>query len=365
MNYRKIKSFFNFEIVVKKLIFSFVLILFSWSLSAQNSDKRMLLESERNTIQIFKNNVNSVVNVSSVKVARSFWDMAEVNIPAGAGSGFVWDKEGHIVTNFHVVQGNSFLITFHKDKKQYKAKIIGVAPHKDIAVLKLIDKVADLTPIKIGRSNTLEVGQKSVAIGNPFGFDHTITSGIISAIDRQIEGVTGVKIKKMIQTDASINPGNSGGPLLASSGDLIGMNTIIISGSGSSSGVGFAVPVDTIARIVPQLIKYGKVIRPGLGISLLRDEQRSMFGVNQGVVIRTIFRGSGADSANLRGIGRDRRGRYYLGDIIVKINNNDINSFDDIYNTLDDYKIGDVVDISYIRDGKTNTVKLKLTQLSD
>lgn len=323
-----------------------------------------LTDSEKNSIKTFQETVNSVVFVSNMKLAKSLWSYGEVEIPAGAGSGYVWDNEGHIVTNFHVVQGgDSFIISFHKDSKQYKAKLVGVEPRQDIAVLKLIEKPSNLTPIKVGSSKDLVVGQKAMAIGNPFGLDHTLTEGIISALDRKIDGIGGVKIHGMVQTDAAINPGNSGGPLLNSSGEMIGMNTVIYSNSGSSAGVGFAVPMDSIKMIVPELIKYGKVTRPALGIGIAPEAIRYRFGINEGIIIATIFEQGPAEKAGLKGMAQDAFGRYYLGDIILAVGEDKVNSHDDIFHVLGKYKIGDTVEITYKRKDAIKKVKVKLGKI--
>lgn len=329
-----------------------------------------LLAYEKNTIGVFKSVAPSVVNVSNIQIARRggpWFDSSYEEVPAGAGTGFVWDNEGHIVTNFHVVQGGTkFLITFRKDNTQYEAKVVGAAPSKDIAVLKLIKMPKSLTPITSGVSKTLEVGQKAMAIGNPFGLDHTITSGIISALGRKIQSVTNLKIHGMIQTDTSINPGNSGGPLIDSRGQLIGMNTAIYSASGSSAGVGFAVPVDTIKRFVPELIKHGEIIRPALGISVLSERHKKMFSIQEeGIVIREVLRSKGAQRSGLRGMTKDRGGRYFLGDIITKVEGKKVKSLDDIFHLLEKFKIGDNVKVEYIRSGKVNTTTVKLSRLSE
>jgi S1-C subfamily serine protease len=329
-----------------------------------NRDMGRLLENEKNTINIFREGVKSVVNVSNVKYARTSWFSSNVSeIPFGVGSGFVWDSKGHIVTNYHVImEGDSFLISFHGDKKQYKAELVGAEPKQDIAVLKLKEMPKKLYSIKVGQSNDLLVGQKTLAIGNPFGLDHTITQGIVSALGRKIPGIGDVTIHGMIQTDSSINPGNSGGPLIDSTGELIGMNTIIYSKSGSSSGVGFAVPVDSIKRIVPQLIKHGKVIRPGLGVGILPEYHKSRFGVEEGLVVTFVDEDSGAFKAGLRGIQQDRRGRYYLGDVIIAVDGKKVANFDDIYHALNKYKVGDEVEVTYLHKGeKKKKAKVKLT----
>ena len=252
-----------------KSVLLFCLILFSVSSWAAD-----LLSVETKTIEIYRKVVPSTVNVSNMKLARTF-NYGEIEVPQGAGSGFVWNEDGHIVTNFHVVQGGtSFIVTFNNDPKQYKATLVGTAPDKDIAVLKLDEKPAKLVPVSIGSSKDLQVGQYAFAIGSPFGLDYSLSTGVISALGRKIDGIGGVKINDMIQTDAAINMGNSGGPLLNSSSNLIGMNTVIFSTSGSSAGLGFAVPVDTIKMVVPQLIKHGKIIRPGLGIGIVPDSRK-------------------------------------------------------------------------------------------
>ncbi len=340
-----------------------LLTLFMSLLSFSNDDLSNLLSEEKRTIHIYHETVPSVVNVSNIKVADSFF-YGKVEVPQGAGTGFVWDKDGHIVTNYHVVQGgNSFVITFHNDKKQYKAKVVGTAPKKDIAVLKLTEVPKRLKPIKIGSSKNLLVGQMSLAIGNPFGLDHSISKGIISALGRKIDGIGGVKIHEMIQTDAAINQGNSGGPLLNSSGEVIGMNTMIFSTSGSSSGLGFAVPVDTINRNVPQIIKYGKVIRPAIGIGILDERKKKSLGIKKGAVITYIVPRGAASKAGLKGMMKDEYGRIFLGDIILKINNKTVDNLDDIYYQLDKYKVGQEISITYLRDKKKIKTKLKLQQL--
>lgn len=322
-----------------------------------------LLEVEKVTSKVYQDSLSCVVNVSNIKLANNFF-YGSVEVPAGAGSGFVWDDKGHIVTNYHVVQGgDSFVVTFNKDSKQYKATVIGVEPKKDIAVLKIEGKT-NLSAVKPGSSKNLKVGQMTFAIGSPFGLDHTLTTGVVSALGRKIDGVGGVKIHDMIQTDAAINMGNSGGPLLNSSGELIGMNTVIFSTSGSSAGLGFAVPVDTIKEIVPQLIQHGKVIRPALGVSLIPDEARErVLGEGKGVIISFVQPKSPADEAGLRGMSKSRRGKFYLGDIIIAINSDQINSYDDIYHALGKYKIGDKIIIRYLREGKEKTTQLTLKAL--
>ena len=310
-----------------------------------------MLPDEINNIQVNNTTAPSVVNVSSIKQHRDFFGVRSE--PSG-GSGFVWDKEGHIVTNDHVIKGvDKIFITLHNDNQQYEAKVVGRAARKDIAVLKIDVSPDKLIPINRGISSDLLVGQKTLALGNPFGLDHTLTTGIISALDRKINGAGGVEIHGIIQTDASINPGNSGGPLLNSKGELIGMNTAIISKSGSSSGLGFAVPVDTVTQIVPQLIKHGKEIRPTLGVEI-----EGRVRLNRGVAIRVAM--GAAKDAGLEGMKVDRWGRVYYGDIITQIEDTKINSLNDLYHCLSQYKIGDDVKVTFIRQNKLMTTNVTL-----
>ena len=319
-----------------------------------------LLPDEENSIKVFSDAAPSVVYVTNVAIGQSMY-MDEFAIPQGAGSGFVWDEKGHIVTNFHVVQGGDAFLVALKDQTQLEARLVGSDLNKDIAVLKLVKRPEALKPVRLGSSDQLRVCQKTLAIGNPFGLDHTLTTGIISALGREVVGIGGVTIRDMIQTDAAINPGNSGGPLLDSSGDLIGMNTMIYSRSGSSSGIGFAVPVSFIKRIVPQLIQYGKVIRPGIGITMLTAGQKYyLLGDQDGVVINQVTRGGPAAKAGLRGLRRLPGGRLALGDVIVGLGPSEVKDYDDLYNALDRFSAGDVVDVKVLRGGKVLTFPLTL-----
>lgn len=321
----------------------------------------VLQPDELNNIQVFNTNVLSVVNVSNFRVSQNPFNYDIRSDLAGSGSGFVWSDQGHIVTNYHVVQGGDrFYVSFHKDSKKYEAIVIGSAPNKDLAVLKLKEFPPKLIPLKVGSSALLAVGQKAIAIGNPFGLDHTMTTGVVSALDRTIESQAQVEIRNVIQTDAAINPGNSGGPLLDSSGNLIGVNTAIYSNSGSSAGIGFAVPVDTVKRVIPQLIAHGKEVTPSIGIYLLREDLKAYFNVQKGLVIRGIVKDSSAEKAGLKGIQQDQRGRIYLGDVILAVEGKEINNYNDIYHTLSGYKVGDIVEITYQRKDKLYKTQIKL-----
>jgi S1-C subfamily serine protease len=321
-----------------------------------------LTDDERNTIDVVNKNKNSCVFITNIQLVRD-WFFNEEKVARGSGSGFIWDHQGHIVTNFHVIEdGVEFSVTL-PNREQRQAKLIGKEENKDIAVLQVQGDLRSLEPVTIGSSSDLQVGQKVIAIGNPFGFDHTVTKGIVSALGRNILGAGGVTIRDMIQTDASINPGNSGGPLLDSSGKLIGMNTMIVSPSGSSSGVGFAVPVDTIKKIVPEIIRYGKVIRPDLPLTILSDAYARRLGADvEGAIILEVPKGGETERAGLRGLSRDRQGYIYLGDVITALDGKRIKSYDDLYSALENYKIGDIVTLTVEREGKPRTVKITLVR---
>ncbi|MBI3550583.1 MAG: trypsin-like peptidase domain-containing protein [Elusimicrobia bacterium] len=323
-----------------------------------------LLPDEENTIKLFDEGSPSVVFVTNIAIGQDFF-MEQVAVPQGAGSGFIWDKSGHIVTNFHVVRGGSAFLVTLKDHTELEAKLVGVEPRKDIAVLKVTKGLEKMRPVRPGNSETLKVGQKAIAIGNPFGLDNTLTTGVISALGRQIEGVGGVTIHDVIQTDAAINPGNSGGPLLDSDGRLIGMNTMIYSNSGASAGVGFAVPVNIINRIVPQIIAHGRAVQPGIGITILTPQQAAqILGDSPGVVVREVNPNGPAARAGMKGIHRDRMtGRLVLGDILVGIDDKKVHNYDQLYNTLDAYKPGDTVTVRALRDGKERSYRIELVNV--
>ncbi len=318
------------------------------------------IEDERNTIGVFRAAAASTVFVTQTRVVEDWFFGTQQEVPAGSGSGFVWDEQGHVVTNFHVVEGaRTVTVTFH-DQETFEAKVVGLEPRKDIAVLKVEAPAKLLVPIKVAKGTELEVGQKTIAIGNPFGLDFTLTTGVISALGRQVQGAGGVTIKDMIQTDAAINPGNSGGPLLDSSSQLIGMNTMIYSKSGSSAGIGFAVPVTTIAKVVPQIIKTGRAEQVGLGIAVDPHQKlERRLGV-RGVIVGQVPDGSAAHKAGLRGLTRTRRG-FVLGDIIVGIDDARVNDYDDLYSALDAHKADDVVKVTVVRGEETVTVSVKLS----
>lgn len=309
-----------------------------------------LAGDEKNIIELFQNASPSVVYITSIELRRNLFSLNVYEIPKGTGSGFVWDKEGRIVTNYHVIEDAGRVQVTLSDDTTWKAVLVGAAPDKDIAVLQISAPAVGLQPILIGESHSLQVGQKVVAIGNPFGLDHTITAGIVSALNREIKSVTGQTIQGMIQTDAAINPGNSGGPLLDSAGRLIGINTAIYSPAGVSAGIGFAVPVDVVNQVVPELIKHGRLLRPALGISIANERLTARLDI-KGLLIINIQAGSGAEKAGLRGTRRVN-GEILLGDIIESINGIEISSYNDLRRELDKYQAGTRITLKILRDGK-------------
>lgn len=315
---------------------------------------------EKTTIEIFQQSAPSVVYITTSALRRDFFSLNVYEIPQGTGSGFIWDEEGHIVTNYHVVEGANRVDVTLNDGKSLKASVIGASPEKDIAVLYITAPSTSLSPIVIGESSNLLVGQKVFAIGNPFGLDHTMTSGIVSALGREIKSVSGQTIRDVIQTDAAINPGNSGGPLLDSAGRLIGVNTAIYSQTGESAGIGFAVPVEVVNRVVPDLIKYGKAIRPGLGVTIANDTVNQRLK-DPGILIINVHPGSAAETAGLIGTYREN-GKIILGDIIESINGVTLKNFDDLRHELDNLAIGQEVTLGIVRNGDHRSVSIILEE---
>jgi S1-C subfamily serine protease len=320
-----------------------------------------LAADEQNTIEVFKSAAPSVVFITSIALRRNLFSLNVYEIPRGNGSGFVWDKQGRIVTNYHVIADASRLEVTLADHSAWKAVLVGVAPDRDLAVLQISAPREKLFPLAIGESDNLLVGQKVFAIGNPFGLDQTLTTGVVSALGREIKSVTGRVIADVIQTDAAINPGNSGGPLLDSAGRLIGVNTAIYSPSGVNSGIGFAVPVHEINRVAPQLIRHGRVIKPGLGVTLAPPDLARDFGL-PGVLILNILPGSNAEKAGLRPT-KQVRGGLILGDSILAVNENQVTDFNSLRDALEQFKVGDTVILTLLRDGLEERVSVTLEAL--
>ncbi len=283
-------------------------------------------------------------------------------MPRGTGSGFIWDDRGHVVTNYHVVAGASEARVRLADGRDYKAALVGASRSHDLAVLLIGVGFKPPAPVPLGTSVDLKVGQKVFAIGNPFGLDWTLTTGIVSALDRSLAAENGATIEHLIQTDAAINPGNSGGPLLDSAGRLIGINTAIYSPSGASAGIGFAVPVDTVNRVVPELIARGKYIRPAIGIEVddgINRLAQKQLGV-EGVIILKVAPGSAAASAGLEGARRTADGGLAPGDIITAVEDKAVDSVGKLFSRLDDFKVGDTVRLTVLREGRTREVAVTL-----
>jgi S1-C subfamily serine protease len=318
-----------------------------------------LTPAERRDIAVFDRASRSVVFITNVALRRDLFSLNVFEIPQGSGSGFVWSRDGHIVTNYHVIAGASALLVTMADQSEWEARVVGTAPEKDLAVLHIEAPTDRLVPIEVGGASRLRVGQHVYAIGNPFGLDQTLTTGVISALGRELRSPAGRIIADVIQTDAAINPGNSGGPLLDSRGHLIGVNTAIYSRTGASAGIGFAVPVDTVRWIVPQLITHGRVIRPIIGVQLLSDEVAQRLGMS-GAIIGAVVPGSPADRAGLRGTQRDRRGRLRLGDVLVAVNGKKVSNTDTLVRHVETHRPGDEIEIGYIREGTRKTVRLRV-----
>jgi S1-C subfamily serine protease len=322
-----------------------------------------LAADEQATVDLFEEASPSVVYITALGLRRDAFGFNVFEIPQGTGSGFVWDSRGYVVTNFHVIQNADRAEVTLADHSSWQARLVGAEPDKDLAVLKIDAPAELLRPLRVGSSHDLKVGQHVFAIGNPFGFDQTLTTGVISALGREISSVTGRPIKGVIQTDAAINPGNSGGPLLDSAGRLVGVNTAIYSPRGAYIGIGFAVPADTVNLIVPQLVAHGKVVKPQLGISIVSDSLAHRMGL-QGALVFEVTPGSGAAHAGIRPTRRNAAGRIVLGDLIVAVDGEQVRTGDDLTSLLSDHAVGDTVTVAVQRDGKLEELPVVLTSPS-
>jgi S1-C subfamily serine protease len=321
-----------------------------------------LAADELATIEIFDRASPSVVFISTRQRVMNLWTRNIASVPRGNGSGMIWDGLGHVVTNNHVIEGASQAIVRLNDGRSYRATLIGASPAHDLAVLRIKVPFDRPPPVPVGVSADLRVGQKVFAIGNPFGLDYSLSSGLVSALDRSITDDDGTSIDHLIQTDAAINPGNSGGPLLDSAGRLIGINTAIYSPSGAFAGIGFAVPVDTVNKVVPQLIVEGRYIRPSLGITVDADVNRlvrEQLGV-EGVLVLRVQRDSAAEAAGLRGAEVDAQGNLVPRDIILGVEDQDVDSIAALVSALDDYRIGEQVTVRLWRSGREIDVAVVL-----
>ncbi|CAN1195577.1 Protease Do-like 8, chloroplastic [Linum perenne] len=337
-----------------------------------------LFPTEKRIVRLFEKNTYSVVNIFDVSLRPLLKVTGVVEIPEGNGSGVIWDKQGHVVTNYHVI-GNSLsrnpkpgevvarinILTSEGVQKNFEGRLVGADRTKDLAVLKVEAPEELLNPTKLGQSASVKVGQQCLAIGNPFGFDHTLTVGVISGLNRDIFSQTGVTISGGIQTDAAINPGNSGGPLLDSKGNLIGINTAIFTQTGTSAGVGFAIPSSTVTKIVPQLIQFGKAVRAGLNLDIAADLVASQLNVRNGALILQIPGDSVASKVGLLGTTRGFAGKIVLGDVIMAVDDKPVKSKSELDRVLDDYRVGDEVVLMIQRSsGETLRVRVNLEQRS-
>jgi S1-C subfamily serine protease len=322
---------------------------------------------EQNNIEIYRAIAPGVVNINSTSYTRDFFGFVEPQ--EGSGSGSIIDQDGDILTNYHVIEDAQKLTVSLGGEKTYAAKVIGKDPDTDLAVIRLVEKPREpLTVVALGDSDKLEVGQKVLAIGNPFRLDRTLTTGVISALQRPIRAPNNRLIEGAIQTDAAINRGNSGGPLLDSHGRMIGINSQILSPSGTSAGLGFAIPVNIAKRIVPQLVQHGAVRRPRLGINT-RDvetlKNQVELPVSDGVLIWNVLQGGAAANAGLRGLTQTEEGNIELGDIIVGIDNEKVGNTDDLSRILDKHQVGDTISVEVVRNGKRVKVPVRLTEAPD
>ena len=329
-----------------------------------------LMELERTAVDLVREVSPSVVSITTLDVRSDLFHLNTFEIPSGMGSGFIWDEEGHVITNFHViadaVQKELVIRVTLSDHSEWDARIVGYAAETDVAVLHIDAPAAKLRPIPVGSSEDLQVGQLVFAIGNPFGLDHTLTMGVVSALDREIKSVVGTRIRNVIQTDAAINPGNSGGPLLDSAGRLIGINTAITSPTRSSAGIGFAVPVDAVNKVVPWILRHGTVLRAGLGITLVDEKLKQRYLAylenTDGAMVGEVLSGSAAEAAGLRSAHRALwHGRHVVtADLIVGVDDIKINTADDLVEALSRYKVGDVVKLTVSREGQVYETEAKL-----
>jgi len=319
-----------------------------------------LAEDEKSNIAIFRNNSPSVVHITTLANARNLFSLDVFQVPKGTGSGFIWDERGHVVTNFHVIQGASEARVTLSDQSEWKASLVGAFPDRDLAVLRIEAPREKLRAIAIGTSRDLVVGQRVYAIGNPFGLDQTLTVGIISALNREIQTLNQRTIRGVIQTDAAINPGNSGGPLLDSAGRLVGVNTAIYSPSGASAGIGFAIPVDEVNRIVPRLIRDGKITRPSFGIQPAAPQVQNALRLPKGVAVVGVAPGSPAEAAGIKPYMRGQKGEIIAGDIIVGMDNRIIATVDEFLDVLERHNAGDTITVTVLRAGTTVELSVRL-----
>lgn len=312
---------------------------------------------ERATVELFERTAPSVVYITSVAYRRDMFTFSMRRIERGSGSGFIWDRQGHVVTNFHVIEGANAARVTLSDQSTWDAELVGVAPEKDLALLRVKAPKEKLLPIAVSEAEELSVGQYVIAIGNPFGLDHTLTTGVISALGREIDSRTQIPIRDVIQTDAAINPGNSGGPLIDSRGELVGVNTAIFSPSGAYAGIGFAIPAATVRWVIGDLIKYGRVRRASLGVDIATGEMARRLGI-VGALILNVHSGGPAERAGLRPTRRTPRGEIVLGDVVVAVGSEPVRSAHDLVLALEPHREGEDLTLTVLRDGEHVVVRV-------
>ena len=318
------------------------------------------LDDESNTVEIFRRVSPAVFYITSSELRRRLFDDQVYEVPKGEGAGFLWDQKGHVVTNYHIVHRAHHLMVALHDGSHREATVAGIAPEYDLAVLRVDLEGIDIRPLPVGNSANLQVGRKVLAIGNPFGFDTSLSVGVVSALGREISSPSGLKMSNVIQTDAAINPGNSGGPLLDSSGRLVGVNTVIFSPSGANAGIGFAIPVNTVARVVPQLIEYGRVRRARLGVQIASDSWSRYVGVRRGVVIVKVLEDLPAAKSGMRGLSKDRRGIIKLGDVILALNGQPVANGDELLQILEQVEPGEEILLLSERDKEQREYRMRV-----
>lgn len=333
--------------------------------------KGRLLAEEVNTIRRFKEAKPSVVYISTLADRVNSYTGDLMRVPAGTGTGWVWDDKGHIVTNYHVVNvsENGTIVDASEvrvtlaDGKTYQAKVIGFSLAYDTAVLQVFAPLEDLKPLPIGTSKDLEVGQSVIAIGNPWGLDHTLSTGVVSALNRTLATDFNTGLTGVVQTDAAINPGNSGGPLLDSAGRVIGMNGYIPPATGASVGIGFAIPIDTLNRIVPLLIRRQQIFAPRMGFTAYTDIEAAQMGVSQGVVVKKVDKGSPAERAGLKGVALNGQGAIQaVGDVILGIDGHRVANYGELVAFVEQTEPKDAVVLDVLRGDQILRLTLDLRE---
>ncbi len=359
MNARRGKQ--TFAVRLAGILLGLGVVVSSFQVQGEDNAIRDLQRFEQATVELFRRASPSVVYITSVGIRRDYFTFSMRQFERGTGSGFVWDRNGHIVTNYHVIEGANAARVTLSDQTTWDAKLVGIAPEKDLAVLQVDAPREKLFPLEVSKETELEVGQYVIAIGNPFGLDHTLTTGVVSALGREIDSRGQIPIRDVIQTDAAINPGNSGGPLIDSRGELVGVNTAIFSPSGAYAGIGFAIPAATVRWVVADLIKHGRIMRPGLGVDIASGQVAHRLKI-VGALILNVHPGGAAERAGLRPTRRTPHGELILGDIITAVGEEKVRTSHDLVLALEPYRNGEKVRLKVRRGRKELEIVVRLTQ---